>query len=188
LLLILTSAIYFGTPLWIKKIGITIKSSRVYEPLEVRYFLQNEPEWKDDLMGASDYHLGESGCLVCVLATVLNRLGFETNPKELNKIFSKTGVYNRNGEIIWYKINDAIPGVTYRYKKVFGRNTIENDLRHGRLPIIRVRYYRKGVFHWVGVVGSDEEEFFVVDPLNQGRNLVRLGLHGRVYAYRVLIK
>lgn len=179
---------YVGSVLWIKKVGIHVQPKSVIPPVSIRYFLQNDPEWKSDRLGSSNYTLGGSGCLVTVLAASMNHLGVKIDPQKLNNLFTDKGVYTGSGEIIWYKIKDAVPEIDYSYQRVFHRTTLENDLKQGKLPIIQVKYYSTGIFHWVLVVGTDEDDFLIMDPLQQDKKFIKLSTHGRIYAYRVLIK
>jgi len=178
--------IYCIKALQIKKLGITVRPSSIYEPRDIKVFLQNDPAWKDDTLGNSQFRLGGHGCLVSVLASVMNDLGHETDVKELNQLFTGKGVYNSEGEVIWYKIGEAVPGVTYQYKRVFNGRTLQSDLLQGRLPVVMVRYHKTGVFHWVLIVGSDGEDFLIIDPLKSDKKVAKLGIHGKVYAYRVI--
>jgi len=139
-------------------------------------------------MGNSEYTLGGCGCLIASIATILNNLNLKTDPKELNKLFSENEVYNQSGEVIWYKISDVFPGISYKYERIFGSNTIETNLKQGRLPVVKVRYFKTGIFHWIVIAGSDENDFIIIDPLNKNRKQVGLKTHGKVYAYRILVK
>lgn len=181
-------AAYCGTAIYIKKAGVRISPRNTYEPGEIKVFLQNDPKWKDDSLGSSRFRLGGHGCLVSILASSLNAFGFDMDVSELNELFTREGVYNSEGEVIWYRIGKAVPGVGYRYKRVFSGRTLERDLKEGRLPLVMVRYNKTGVFHWVMIIGADEEDFLIIDPLKQDKKPARLGTHGRVHAYRVLVR
>ena len=180
---------HYGEALWIKKMGIRAVPHETRVPDEsIKVFLQNDPEWKDDFIGSSRFKFGGHGCLVSVLASAINHMGIETDVRELNGLFTEKGVYNPEGEVIWYKIGEAVPGVGYRYSRVFSGRTFQEDLNKGLLPVIMVRYHKTGVFHWVLIVGSDGEDFLIIDPLKQDKKPDRLGTHGKVYAYRVLVR
>jgi len=91
---------YYARALQIKKVGIKVHPSSIYKPRDIKVFLQNNPAWKDDTLGNSTFKLGRHGCLVSVLASALNDLGHECDVKELNALFTKKGVYNKEGEVI----------------------------------------------------------------------------------------
>ena len=83
----------------------------------------------------------------------------------------------------------AVPEIDYKYDRVFDARTIERLLLEGMLPIIEVKMRGIGMNHWVAVIGSDDTDFLVMDPLNQGKTPVKLSEHGgRAYAYRVLTR
>jgi len=180
--------VYCGRILWIKKFGINIKPSEEIQPYTVEFFIQNDNRWKDFNLGNSNFNIGGYGCLLSVIASSCDYLGYETNPKSLNKVFTDGGVYTDSGDVIWYKINETIPNIKYKYKRNFSRNTIQSDLKNGFLPIVMVKYKKTGIYHWVLIVGSTNDDFLIVDPLNQEKELIPLKTHGNVYAYRVLIQ
>lgn len=186
LLISFVPAGYLVSAVWIKSFGIGVLPETAHKPQKVQVFLQNDPQWKDELLGDSGQNLARIGCLVSVLASDIDYLGYKTNPADLNRLFNANGVYTNSGEVIWNKISEAIPNIKYDYMRVFTSRTLENDLKNGRLPIVKVRYNKTGIFHWVLVIGSDNQDFLIMDPLNPNKKAIRLGTHGRVYAYRVL--
>ncbi len=176
-------ATYGGAVMYIKNYGITLKPSRAIEPLDVKIFLQNDDQWGEDYMGESKFKMRGYGCLVSVLASASKYHGIQTDPGKLNKIFTQKGVYTNSGEVIWYKIKDALGTIDYKYGRIFDRGRIENDLKKGLLPIVMVKYHGTGIHHWVLIVGANDD-FLIVDPLS--KEIIPLSTHGRVYAYRVL--
>ena len=56
-------------------------------------------------------------------------------------------------------------------------------LKDGKYPIVRVRMYGLGNFHYVLIVKAEDGEFYCMDPLKDG--LIPLSDYGnRVYAVR----
>lgn len=192
LLLLLFCLVFAGISLGniarIKYLGINVLPGRAIDPAEIIYFLQHDPRWIDDRLGASNYRMASSGCLVACLAAAMHSMAYETDPGELNRLFTEKDVFTMSGEVIWYKIGEAVPGFGYTYKRSFNARTLENDLRKGRFPLVKVRYYGTGIFHWVMIVGSDSHDFLIMDPLHSPQELIHLGQHGNVYAYRVLVQ
>ena len=173
----------------IKSIGAALKPSKVIEPFSVNYYLQNDPEWSGDKLGFSNSSMGSAGCLVASITTALNYFGIDYDPGEVNKIFKENNVYNENGQVIWMNIKDAIDGVDYKYDRIFNSKTIEDLLGQNLIPIIEVKYKGFGVNHWVAVIGTDGEDFLVMDSLNGNKMPLKLSEHGgRAFAYRVLVK
>jgi hypothetical protein len=175
--------------LQIKSIGVALKPTKVLDPFDVTYYLQNDPAWAAEKLGNSNSTIGNAGCLVASIATAMDFHGVKYTPKELNSIFRDNGVFNENGQVIWMNIKNVIPEIDYQYDRVFNSHTIETLLGDGFLPIIEVRFKGVGISHWVAVIGSDGVDFLVMDPLNQSKTPTKLTEHGgRAYAYRVLIK
>ncbi|MBN2439945.1 MAG: hypothetical protein JXJ04_01310 [Spirochaetales bacterium] len=179
---------YYGYALYTRTYGINLKPYVRHVPVSVPVFLQNDERWKADTMGSPGYTLGESGCLVASICSVLYTMDIKTDPKELNSLFTGNKVYNSHGEIIWFKIGDVFPGVSHSHKNVFNHTTIEADLKNKSLPIVKVRYRKNGIFHWVVIIGADEKDFIIIDPLHKEKKPMALSVHGKVYAYRTLKK
>lgn len=182
------SGVYVCSHLYIKSYGINVSPSKLHPPKSVKFNLQNDDRWKDDLMGNTKFNMGGHGCLVAVIATVFNDLGLSINAGVLNKEFHENGVYDENGEVIWFKINENYVQIKYRYSRIFYGKVFERDLEEGKLPIVMVKYYKTGVYHWVLIVGSDKDDFLIMDPLNKKKDFSKLSIHGNVYAYRILDK
>ena len=180
--------IYIGTAFYIKTFGIVIRPGRAHRPVKAEYFLQNDAAWAKDRLGKSGNTLAGSGCLVTCMAVVLNNYGIKTDPRKLNLLFREKGAYTPDGAFLWLKIGEAIKGISYTYDRVFDGKTIRARLKKGQLPVVKVRYNKTGVFHWVVITGSTEQDFLIIDPLNSQKTLMPLATHGRVYAYRVLKK
>ncbi|MCP4221363.1 MAG: hypothetical protein GY765_42450 [bacterium] len=170
----------------IKYKGIGTDTNLNFKPKQVKYFLQNDDQWLNDEIGNSGRKMSSHGCLVTILASAIDGMGYSTNPGELNRRFAKNGVYLDNGDVVWYKIKKVFPTINYKYRRIFSSRTLEYDLAEGRLPMVKVRYYKTGVFHWVLIVGTDGDDFLAMDPLKQDKEIIKLSVHGNIYAYRVL--
>jgi hypothetical protein len=166
-------------------IGVTLTPSQDYEVHPVAYYLQNDPLWSDDKIGTTSRNLGGAGCLISCVASAITDLVSTMTPGELNKLLTDVGGYS-GADLIWYKISEAVPSVTYTYSRIFTARTIENDLKQGLLPIMNVKYRGGLVSHWVLIVGAEDGDFLVYDPLSSDQEPIPLSVHGKVYAYRVL--
>jgi len=173
---------------YIKRFGIKLSSDNSIEPLTDIVYLQNDDRWKNEHLAETDFTLGNQGCLTCVIAMELCYLGYDVIPTDVNNSFIENDAYTKNGLLIWYKINTAYPDIEYYYKKSFNSKTISDDLINGLLPIVKVRYKKTGIFHWVLIVGANDDEFLILDPLDNNKEPIELSTHGKVYAYRVLKK
>ena len=177
--------IYAGRVYYIKNFGIKLTASKDYPVTITEYYRQNDPQWKDDTIGNSGRKMGNTGCLISCVATAISNLDVPITPKELNAMLTRNDGF-LGADLIWYKINEAIPEVDYRYSRIFNSKTIEKDLEKGLLPIVNVRYYHTGITHWVLIVGAKDGEFIICDPLDHGTKTKLLSEHGKVYAYRVI--
>lgn len=109
-------------------------------------------------------------------------MGDEKTPYALNELFSQQDVYDAEGNLLW----DALRNTGKYEAEVYGSVTEEllpDLLKEGKYPIVRVRMYGLGNFHYVLVVKAEAGEYYCVDPLEDG--LVPLSRYGnRVYAVR----
>jgi hypothetical protein len=171
----------------IKASGVLLAPTRPYDIRAVEYYLQNDPLWAGDTIGETSQSLGGAGCLISCAASATSELGFAVTPAEFNRKLTAVGGFS-GANLIWYKIHEAIPEITYKYSRIFSSGTIERDLRQGLLPIVNVHYMGGGISHWVLIIGADAQDFLVYDPLNKDKNPITLSTHGKVYSYRVLMR
>lgn len=182
---LLILGIYGGAVLYIRKIGISLSPGKDYPVREITYYLQGDPEWGSDGIGDSSTSMAAAGCLISCVASSMTEMGLETTPDELNGAL--TGVDGFEGDILlWYKLNEAYPEIDYSHSRIFSSGTIQRDLEAGKLPIVKVYYKGGGVQHWLLVLGAENGEFMVMDPMNAELEPIPLSTHGKVYAYRVL--
>lgn len=187
LIVISFGAYYFINSRSIKSNGIPLTPSEDYPVQEIEYYLQNDPKWSDDMIGNSNYKISDAGCLITCLASAITDLGIDVTPKDVNNALTGVGGYE-DADLIWNKINEAFPEINYKYKRVFNSKTIEEDLKDNILPIVNVKFNGTGITHWVIILGAENGDFLVSDPFNKGKKPIPLSTHGKVYAYRVLIR
>lgn len=179
--------LYSASAFYIKNIGITLKTDENFDySSELEYFLQTDPEWASAKLGTSNYTLAQQGCTITDVAMVLNYLGYETNPALLNQQFTEDSLYDENGNLLWFKLEDLYP-VQYKHRRIFSSKTIEKNLRNEILPIVKVKLAQWDLEHWVLIVGADGEDFLVMDPLNKNKTVTKLSDYGKVYAYRAIM-
>lgn len=177
-----------GAFFYTKYFGVIIRPDVQINPTALPFYLQNDPAWRDDRMGSTKYTLAGHGCLVSVLASSLSGLGYSLDAGRLNTVFSEKQVYDNNGNVIWNRIHRCFPDVGYSYERLFTASTIERELKNGGWPIVKVKFRGSGVEHWVLIVGSTDEDFLIIDPMQQNKKLISLSVHGKVYAYRILFR
>lgn len=149
---------------------------------KIVFYRQDDERWAAETMGDSAYTLAESGCLVSCIASAVTMMGNEKTPYSLNEMFSGQNVFDAEGNLLWDNLRN-----TGEYEaEVFGSVTEElltSLLKEGKYPIVRVRMYGLGNFHYVLIVKAEAGEYYCMDPLRDG--LVPLSLYGnRVYAVR----
>jgi len=128
--------------------GLFLRDSVVYS--------QKDPRWASDLLGETRDTMGSDGCLVTSAAMALTNLGFQTNPKDLNKRLTTTKSYTKNGWLIWdgiRRVTDGRAVATY-YDKV-DAPTIDACLRRGAYPMVQF-YLPNGRSHWAMIVRHDD--------------------------------
>ena len=179
-------AIYIARTYYIKSKGIQLKASMDHEAKSIQYYLQSDPEWASENIGASSRQIGGAGCLITCVASAITDLGVVATPKDVNAKLTEVGGY-QTADLIWYKINEAFAKIDYKYSRVFSSATIDNDLKAGLLPIVNVKINGNGATHWLLIIGAKNGEFLAFDPLNKDREPINLSKHGNVYAYRVLV-
>ncbi|MBP7176155.1 MAG: C39 family peptidase [Thermoclostridium sp.] len=178
-------ALYVGRVYYIKTLGISLVPTKNYDIPTLSYYRQNDPAWQDEKIGDSQKRMGGTGCLISCVSTAISQLDEPVTPKEFNERLTQVSGF-QGADLIWYKINEAFPNIGYRYSRTFSNRIIESDLKKGLLPIVNVKYHKTGITHWVIIVGANEGEFIICDPLDDGHSTRLLSDHGKVYAYRVI--
>lgn len=167
--------------------GVRMSPSKEYSVDEqVVLYRQDDEEWADDKLGESTYSMAGSGCLVsCIASAVSDEVNVIT-PGEMNAIFSENNVYDAEGNIQWAQIA-AVEGYQVKVFDVPSNDHIEECLNDGKYPIVRVRMSGVGNFHYVLIVGTKENTYICMDPLED--ELTALSQYGnRIYAVRCVWK
>ena len=153
---------------------------------EVITYRQDDERWAKDSLGDSSFTMRSSGCLVsCIASAVSMERTEEVTPGELNAIFSEHDVYDSEGNIQWSAIEN-IGGYTVNVYNDVEEQEIYRWLSEGHYPIVRVRVNGLGNWHYVLVVGLEDQEYVCMDPLKD--ELTKLSRYlNRVYAVRVVM-
>lgn len=153
---------------------------------EVIAYRQDDERWAKDQLGDSSFTMKSSGCLVsCIASAVSMERMEEVTPGELNAIFSEYNVYDGEGNIQWSAIEN-IDGYSVNVYNDVEEQVIYQWLSEGHYPIVRVRVNGVGNWHYVLVVGLEDQEYICMDPLKN--ELTRLPQYlSRVYAVRVVM-
>lgn len=157
------------------------------------YFYQKDESWKDDRLGDSDYHMGDSGCLTTCIASELLMQNIsvdgisEITPKALNKYFSENNVYDNEGNLSWEAAGEAL-SVKFEEKSTFDidEKELEKMLTDNIYPIVCVKRPKSGNYHFVLLAGADKDNFLCIDPLNDTKNTVPLSYYdNKIYSLRI---
>ncbi len=164
--------------------AVKLKPEMDHEAGAAPIFQQNDSRWAESPMGQTQYKMAGSGCLVSCIAASLKAQGADTDPGRLNELFGAHHVYNEDGEVLWSRIADAVPGVRVDVPKAVDVQRLERELARGRYPIVKVKYLGSGYQHWVLIVGAAAGEYLCMDPLSAQGGFVPLSRHGGA-VYRV---
>lgn len=166
---------------------IQISPKQGHPIAEVEYFLQNDPQWAEDLLGSSSFNMSRSGCLVSCIAASLDAQGIDTDPGKLNQMFSQNGVYNSDGEVLWGNISKVLPNVRVTVPPRVDPVILEKAVADGTFPIVKVKYNGTGYQHWVLLIGASENDYLCMDPMSSSKQPLPLSKHGGViYRYRIV--
>lgn len=166
--------------------SVTVKPNQMEMLVnKVVTYRQDDETWAADLLGDSRFTMKSSGCLVtCIASAVSMETGAVITPGALNQIFSDHQVYDSEGNIQWAAIGE-IEGYAADVFSEVSETQIAQCLASGHYPIVRVRMRGLGNYHYVLVVGAEDEDYICMDPLEN--ELTKLSRYrNRVYAVRVV--
>lgn len=167
--------------------GVRIKPSEAYAIADgIIFYRQDDAAWCEDYLGESSYTMKSSGCLVACIAAAVSAGDAYITPGELNAFFSDNNVYDDEGNLQWFTLADLDGYFVNVYDDV-SEKEIEQCLSDGRYPIVRVRMHGAGNYHYVLIVGTEDEEYVCMDPLKN--DLTKLSDYwDYVYAVRCVWK
>jgi len=150
-------------------------------------YLQRDSRWADDTLGGTLETIARAGCTVCSLAMALDYYGVKVTPKELNDFLKRNDGYTTRGWLKWDSVSKISKGnVTLDYIGEPSFRKIDAALKSNQ-PVIGKVFINRVVPHWVLIVGKEETEYLIRDPLGDGESLRRLSHYGSdLYAIRVL--
>jgi hypothetical protein len=150
-------------------------------------YLQTDPRWATEKVGGSGEPLRWVGCTICCLSMALAHHGVKEDPAELNRKLKAAGGYTYRGWVKW----DALKRITAeRVQVVLPQNPSHRDIEAalaGGNPVLVKVILKSGAQHWVVLVGRDEREYLMKDPLGDGRSLKPLSSLGSdILAVRIV--
>ncbi len=171
--------------------GVVIHPQKEYFEGTIIGYSQTDPEWAEDRLGNSSYTMSKSGCLTSCIASALSSqqavsgVGRKVTAGEFNRFLGEAGVYNQQGDIVWGRLEEAMPETVVRVASSVKPAEIEQLLAKGHYPIVKVKVGGHGAFHWVLLVGSRDGEYICMDPLTKNGEVISLNTHkNKVYRMR----
>lgn len=117
----------------------------------------------------------------------LDHYGVRVAPKELNNYLKENDGYTTRGWLKWdlvSKISEGKVSLDYVGDPSFERIDTALKSKH---PVIAKVFINHAVSHWVLIVGKEDAEYLIRDPLGDGENLRRLSYYcSDVFAIRIL--
>ena len=180
--------------MWASPEAIRIKSDTIEIPdiLDVPYFSQLDPAWKDRALGnnpcGNGFTIGSHGCVITSVAMILNYyVPNYTTPLRYNNWLKTHGFDPGDGEYPWNKTSEYTNGVVTGDSPNDNVDwaTIDNELSSGRPVVVKVNYASG---HYIVITGKKDEKYYINDPLDeyrttldyytdQGYNVVRMVLY-----------
>lgn len=149
---------------------------------EVTMYRQDDERWAEETLGDSSYTMKKSGCLVTCIASAITMMDKEKTPAALNAEFTSNYIYDAEGNIVWGNLQD-LGAYEVEVFQTADEEILMECLKAGRYPIVRVRMYGIGNFHYVLIVKAENGEFYCMDPLES--DLTTLSKYAdRIYAIR----
>ena len=158
--------------------------------LEIKpIYVQFDPKWADEKTGGSGEPLRAVGCTICCLSMALAQHGIMLDQSELNRKLKQADGFTEQGWIKW----DVVKEVTARHASIeLPRRPTHQDIDEALsagCPVLVKVFLKPGVQHWVLVVGRDQNDYLMKDPLGHGESLGKLAsLNSSIFAVRIVRK
>jgi len=152
-------------------------------------YLQDDPRWKDDKMGGSEETLGQAGCFVTCVSMALFHYGIDLPPKQLNELLISYDGYTQQGWVRWNTVSEITDHqIVLQAPNHPDFAEIDAALRADEPILAKILLYNR-IYHWVLIVGKVGPDYWVKDPLGEGRTLDRLSqFKSKIYAIRIVKK
>lgn len=138
---------------------------------DVQLWSQRDPRWSSDRMGSSYITLGQEGCLVTCVASVMEYLDIDTNPKHYNRLLTENNGYQYPNKMYWLMPEVLWTGKVKRleYKTFYGtgwESAAQAIIDDGRPALAQVDFVPGGVMnqHWVVLIGKINGVWWCYDP------------------------
>jgi len=185
----------FGTRMW-AKIHVTPSD----QPLPATPLSQNDPRWKNRVLGHGPLTFGQFGCLVTCYAMMLNAFGEDVTPLDLqNRFLQLPAGQGFDGSIIMFRAPAAAfdhvlfegnfkprpeTGATHATFDAGLIDRIDRRLSDGGMVLAQVdqtpatAYNPNVEQHWVLLVARSGNDYLALDPLD-GQAISLLAKYGQ---------
>ena len=152
----------------------------------IPYYLQNDPQWASEPVGGSNEPMASVGCTVSALAMGLTAVGHPVDQLTLGRNLKQRGGFTANGFVIWQAVSEVTGGRVKVELPPLSHEAIDAELARNR-PVIAKIFLQDRIQHWVLVVGKQDTDYLIMDPLNGEKSLLRLSdRSSAIHAIRVL--
>ena len=145
-------------------------------------YSQIDPRWRNVALGESrTLTLGTHGCVVCCLAMLLNGIGYNVDPINVNDDMRKARAFlPGTGRAIWARVIHAYPLLKYAYQVFYDRRMASIKFigsLSDSLPVLVELVLNNRELHWVLAVRREVNGLLIHDPLFSPANQKRDYLH-----------
>lgn len=184
----------FGDRFWVK-----IFSTAKVDGFGITPYSQNDPRWRNQILGHGPRTFGEFGCLVTCFSMMLSGFGEDLDPLALNRHILQLSSQGFSGSDVFF----IAPAKVIDHVKYWGNNKpfahsnvphaihepdlinkIDNYLRNGGAVMLQVDknpttpYNFHVEQHWVLALARQGGDYLVLDPID-GRPVSLLRKYGR---------
>lgn len=137
--------------------------------MNITCFSQRDQRWAADRLGEGKYIIGQSGCLITSIASVLVDFGVPTDPHRLNLWLQSNGGYHDGNLFVFDSVKGLgadLAELVYCPKVPAPVDVLAAALDAGAGVIVEVDYHPSGKVdqHWVRLVSLQASGGWIVDP------------------------
>jgi|GEM_PF-4398450 len=155
--------------------------------MEVPFFSQVNPDWKEKFLDNSPFTIGASGCALTSTAMLVSYYGVDTDPSRLNQALTPIGGIDIHGILHWDIVPQVCEGKIEWIERIDGCektpeicwNRIETEIDLG-YPVIADLRTPAGNQHFIVFKGQVGENYYFYDPADpeETERTWPIGYHG----------
>ena len=136
-------------------------------------YSQNDPVWKNVVLGPGPDTIGWIGCTMTCLAMYASGWGYPETPASMNRKLTAHGGFTSGEDLIWTAVSQFIPQIKYRNLMFCNDTTnhialIDAELARGNPVIVEVDFAPDATLqtHWVLLYArkQGEDDYLMLDP------------------------